>query len=580
MGAVLMVQGKAREAIVHLERALALKPDLFEACANLAQSYLAVGELDPAIRAAGRALELKETAQGKSLFVQCVKSARFNVRNDRIRKFVLRALSEGWAPPRELTGTCISLIKLNSVANEVSARSKTAWPARLAVSELLGTAGLTILSRDQLLCCLLKLDPVSDIDLERLLTNARHAMLTICTTERNWDETLLDFFCAVARQCFINQYVFSMTDDEVAAAERMRASLELALAAGGDCGVLLPVVVGAYFPLHALTSAKLLLDRSWPESVEALLVQQVREPLQERQIAATIPILTRLDGEVAALVRQQYEEDPYPRWLKATPLEPSAAEHTARPIQNFDVLIAGCGTGLSAVEFAQQARGARILAIDLSRASLSYAVRMAQKFGLTNIEFGQADIMNLATIGRKFDLIDASGVLHHLADPWAGWRVLLSLLRPGGSMQVGLYSETARRNVVAARALIAERGYKPVPHDIRRCRDDIAASDDALLKSLTQGQDFYATSECRDLLFHVQERRITLPEIQSFVAVNNLKFAGFIVDAATVQRFVARFPEPAALTDLDRWHAFETEAPGTFVAMYQFQVQKPSLGLG
>ena len=68
-----------------------------------------------------------------------------------------------------------------------------------------------------------------------------------------------------------------------------------------------------------------------------------------------------------------------------------------------------------------------------------------------------------ARSGGDFDFIEASGVLHHLADPWEGWRVLLSLLRPGGTMQVGLYSELARRNIVAARALIAERGYRPVP---------------------------------------------------------------------------------------------------------------------
>ena len=48
-------------------------------------------------------------------------------------------------------------------------------------------------------------------------------------------------------------------------------------------------------------------------------------------------------------------------------------------------------------------------------------------------------------------------------------------------MQVGLYSESARQNVVAARALIAERGYRPIPEDIRRCREEILAADDGSL---------------------------------------------------------------------------------------------------
>ncbi len=217
---------------------------------------------------------------------------------------------------------------------------------------------------------------------------------------------------------------------------------------------------------------------------------------------------------------------------------------------------------------------ARILAIDLSRASLSYAKRMAQKLGIDDVEFAQADILRLGSIGREFDFIDASGVLHHLADPWQGWRVLLSLLRPGGAMNIGLYSDLARRNVAAARDLIAQRGYRPIPQDIRLCRQDIIASDDALLRSLTGSQDFYTTSECRDLLFHVQELRITLPQIKAFLAANDLHFGGFNLESAVLQKFIARFPG-RALTDLDCWDAFETEAPDTFRGMYQFRVRKP-----
>ena len=124
-------------------------------------------------------------------------------------------------------------------------------------------------------------------------------------------------------------------------------------------------------------------------------------------------------------------------------------------------------------------------------------------------------------------------MLHHLADPWQGWRALLSLLRPGGMMQVGLYSKLARQNVVAARALIAERGYRPIPEDIRRCREEILAADDgSLLKSATTFGDFFTTNECRDLMFHVQEHQMTLPEIKAFLAENGLQFTGFVAGSA------------------------------------------------
>ena len=102
-----------------------------------------------------------------------------------------------------------------------------------------------------------------------------------------------------------------------------------------------------------------------------------------------------------------------------------------------------------------------MLAIDLSAREprlCEGAHRRARRS--TNIDYAQADILQLGAIGRTFDLIQSAGVLHHLADPWAGWRVLLSLLRPGGVMRIGLYSETARRGVVAARAFIAQRGLR------------------------------------------------------------------------------------------------------------------------
>jgi hypothetical protein len=176
-------------------------------------------------------------------------------------------------------------------------------------------------------------------------------------------------------------------------------------------------------------------------------------------------------------------------------------------------------------------------------------------------------------------------VLHHMADPWAGWRVLSSLLRPSGIMQVGLYSELARRNIVAARALIAERGFAPVPEDIRRIREIIAAEPDgSLLKSISRWADYFTISECRDLLFHPQEHRTSVPEIKQFLAANNLRFAGFILNALTSDHFVRRYPELANLTDkarfdafadLDRWHDFETQFPETFVSMYRFWVHKP-----
>src|SRR5262249_53005694 len=159
-------------------------------------------------------------------------------------------------------------------------------------------------------------------------------------------------------------------------------SFERALALGDPCSDLWPVIVGAYFPLHTLPKAEALLDRSWPACVSALLVQQVKEPAEERRITSSIPALTSIESEESRAVRQQYEESPYPRWIKAGPLGQPVILKDRPPEQAFDALFAGCGTGLSTVEFARQTPRARVLAIDLSVASLCYARRMAQSYGL------------------------------------------------------------------------------------------------------------------------------------------------------------------------------------------------------
>jgi hypothetical protein len=76
------------------------------------------------------------------------------------------------------------------------------------------------------------------------------------------------------------------------------------------------------------------------------------------------------------------------------------------------------------------------------------------------------------------------------------------------------------------------------------------------------------------MLFHVAEHQLSLPEIARFIAENDVKFVGFVLDPGAVHRFRARFPDPQALLDLERWHRFETDNPRTFAGMYQFWIRR------
>ena len=241
----------------------------------------------------------------------------------------------------------------------------------------------------------------------------------------------------------------------------------------------------------------------------------------------------------------------------------------------LDVLVAGCGTGQHSIYFAQLFAGCRVLAVDLSMSSLCYAKEKTRATGIDNIEYAQADILELGGLGRTFDVISSCGTLHHLAEPEVGWRVLLSLLRPDGCMQVGLYSELARRDIVVAQQWLARHGMTPALESLRRGRQELvaAATTDAPLKTALKYPDFYSTSECRDLLLPAREWRYTIPQIKAFLDQNGLEFLGFVIDGEISAQFRETFPG-RSIIDLALWHEFETRHPDTFKYMYEFWVQK------
>jgi ubiquinone/menaquinone biosynthesis C-methylase UbiE len=241
----------------------------------------------------------------------------------------------------------------------------------------------------------------------------------------------------------------------------------------------------------------------------------------------------------------------------------------------LDILIAGAGTGRQAIEVARQFSYSRVLAIDLSRRALAYAKRKSDELGVNNIEYGQANILEIDALKRRFDVIYAAGVLHHLIDPFAGWSLLLAILAPQGVMNIGFYSERAREDVVAAQRFVARKGYKPTPDDIRRCRNEFRRLPaESPLRRVMSFADFYSLSELRDLLFHVQEHGVNLPQIARFLIDNKTQFLGFNQAPHIMQRYRQQFPEDSAMIDLALWDRFEVENPRAFVGMYQFWIQK------
>jgi tetratricopeptide (TPR) repeat protein/SAM-dependent methyltransferase len=572
-GAVLQALGEPDRAIAHFRYALAITPGQPDVLANLALAYLAQGDHRAAIQSNVRSLLLQETPRGKQIFVQCAKDLRFEEDAGSLRGLLLRALNEGWDRPDGLALVCAAAIKHRPGIAALAARAREG-------DVLLGAEDLAALTQDSLLLALLCRTPNLDIELERLLTMARRHLLQTAMAAPQ-DEAALEFRAALAQQCFINEYVFSQGEEELAQARQLRDGLIAALERGERASACQIAAVAAYFPLSSVRG--LSLAQAWPDPVAALLVQQVQEPEEERELQAAIPRLTAISDSVSRLVQVQYEENPYPRWVAADPSAPSEDldGHLRRKFphavivggdarQSTDILVAGCGTGRNAIETARRFKNARVLAVDLSLNSLGHAIRKSREQG--GIEYAQADLLELGSIPRRFDLIEAVGVLHHLADPYAGWRVLLSLLKPGGFMQLGLYSGLARRNLSALRARLAAGGYGTSADDVRRARQDLIADGDP--GQIAAHPDFFGISTCRDLLFHVQEQEFSLGDIGAFLRGNGLNFLGFWIEDAVLARYRHRYPHDPAAVDLGHWQDFEQDNPDCFSGMYQFWLQK------
>ena len=92
-------------------------------------------------------------------------------------------------------------------------------------------------------------------------------------------------------------------------------------------------------------------------------------------------------------------------------------------------------------------------------------------------------------------------------------------------------------------------------------------------RKISNSYDFYSLSTLRDLLFHTQEHRFTIPQIREYLSELGLKFCGFEAEKA-VSQFRLVNTEGNDLYDLDKWHGYEKTNPSAFVGMYQFWCQK------
>jgi SAM-dependent methyltransferase len=442
------------------------------------------------------------------------------------------------------------------------------------------------LLRDEVFLELLRSGVINSPEIERLLTAVRHVLALEVPRQRFADRELVQFAIALMQQCWVNEYIWIASAEELRAISERQVDMPALLAGDAEHGVSL-LLASLYGPAYKTLASNVgeSLANIQPQALGEAIARRVGDHVDEQARIARIPRRGSLADDTSRKVALQYESAPYPRWTRlglsmrgdefrqsiAQYFEPGRLAFTQQP---FDVLVAGCGTGLGAIQIALGfGANARVLALDLSAASLAYASRMAERFGASNITFMQADIREIGEFSdflSRFRVIDCTGVLHHMADTFAGWRLLLKCLAPGGLMRIALYSAAARAKLTALRSDPAYPGPGCNDEQLRAFRGVLMDRPDGDPGTeLKASLDFYATSGFRDLALHVSEQCHSLPEIFAFIEEAGLRFRGF--HPATYFQFLRQsYPQEPWPGSLERWVELERAYPALFTRMYTF----------
>ena len=259
-----------------------------------------------------------------------------------------------------------------------------------------------------------------------------------------------------------------------------------------------------------------------------------------------------------------------------------------RPLRrDLDILIAGCGSN-SAARYAFNHPKARIVGIDLSSASLKHEAFLKDKHKLTNLTLRQMRIEEVRTLGRDFDFIDTSGVLHHLPDPVAGLRALGEVLRPEGTIAVMVYGRFGRAGVYAMQELFRLLDLKQDETGVQVVKNTLAAlpKRHVITDYLTRTRDTAYDAGLVDTFLHRQDRAYSAPECVGFAKDAGLSFMhwwdnilyypeGQIDLSSDLYRRVAALPDESAWSFMELYngtlgqHAFCVCRPDRPVSSYR-----------
>lgn len=472
--------------------------------------------------------------------------------------------------------------KLLPKANEIGLESGWESAARWLLSES-GRSSL----EDPRFHDSLKHEINTDIQTEFLLTALRQQLLSA-------DRDILELpamqktICTLIHQCLNNEYVWLVSDAEKKTLSEKLASARNAGPISWTDAAQLAMYsrLNEFLPGDGSSPGAIGRIENLPDCLRRFIETYLAEYSEEASLKQSIESFGAINRTASKIIAENYEQYPYPRWISMEIPEPGKRHRRLREFfdenelaflqKPFHVLVAGCGTGNKAIEYAlSYGDHVQVLAVDLSRASLAYAARMARKYKADNIRFLQIDLLDLPKLNRQFDIVECTGVLHHMRDPLDGGKALVECVRDGGIVHISLYSELARREIVRLRRDHEDRISSITSDDVRKHRIRLMQEDPDLIDNrLSLRWDFFDLNRCKDLLFHPLEHRFTVPQIGRFLDALGLEFRGLENPDLILTQYWTSYPSPKDRHNLSRWHEFEINNPDAFANLYEIWSRK------
>ncbi|MGH1377784.1 MAG: methyltransferase domain-containing protein [Alphaproteobacteria bacterium] len=577
LGKAYSAQGDFIKAVKSLTDAMKVDPTSHDVLCFIGDLYYGLSQGKQAIESYAQAVALDPTVTVyKQKLVNIIGALKFKKINPNLKGVLLECLEDDTIEFYHFGGAWLSIMSFNSSVTSFYRLSKidNYEAFKKGMANFSSCDGLI----DPFFLTGLGKFIVPDVQFEAWSKNLRRYLMESISEGKQLfsDPSDIELItCALLKYNFSTDYISSISDEEAAAVSILKDKIE-----NSDDPSLADVALfGCYKSICFLNNAvEIATKLQGGDHVSQIPKSQIEDYFAQQKIKPTITSLTKINDKVSVSVQEQYEKYPYPRWDVSSkdPFSEEVEGHL-RGRSNVNILIAGCGTGKEAIQLAYSFPDAKITAVDLSLTSLAYAIHKSKQFGLENISFFQADIMELGEIDQRFDYIVSAGVLQHMHDPKAGWSVLNGLLKPVGLMRIALYSSQARWAINEARTIIENEKIGCDAESIRQFRNDISTHMKyKAIKNIELFVDFYALTECRDLLFHVHEHQFDLLDIKGILNDLSLEFLQFYLPPQTMNKYKKRNTHDPDAIDLDGWAKFESKNVDSFVSMYTFWCQKPS----